>query len=340
VIGIGVIGYGYWGPNLVRNFMERSDATVRHLSDLDAGRLAVAKARYPTIVTSTDYTEMLSDPKVDAVVIATPVATHYPLAKAILESGRHVLIEKPMTDRSETAEELIALAARKGKVIMVDHTFIYSGPVRKMKEIIDSGELGELYYVDSVRVNLGLFQQDVNVLWDLGAHDIAIMNWLIGSEPLAVSAIGAAHFKDGAEDIAYMTALYPNNCIAHLHTNWLAPVKVRMTLIGGSRRMIVYDDMEPSEKIKVYDKGMSVTTREDIYRILVQYRAGDMHAPRLDQTEPLSAECAHFLDCIRTGATPITGGELGLSVVRILDAAQRSLKEQGRLVPLRGSAEA
>jgi predicted dehydrogenase len=197
-----------------------------------------------------------------------------------------------------------------------------------------------MYYVDSVRVNLGLFQQDVNVLWDLGAHDISIMNYLICDEPEAVSAIGAAHFKDGAEDIAYMTAMYPNKCIAHLHTNWLAPVKVRMTLIGGSRKMIVYDDMEPSEKIKVYDKGLSVQTREDIYKILVQYRSGDMHAPQLDQAEPLQTECRHFLDCIKTGATPLTDGKLGLSVVRILEAASRSLKEAGRLVPLRKPAGA
>ena len=307
-----------------------------HLADFDAGRLAVAKSRYPALTVSTDYRDMLRDSRVDAVAIATPVSTHFKLAKEVLESGRHVLIEKPMTEKAELAEQLIELGLSKKKVVMVDHTFLYSGPVRKIKEMIDREELGEIYYFDSVRVNLGLFQQDVNVLWDLGAHDLAIMNYLLGGAPSSVSAIGAWHFKEGAEDIAYLTALYDNRCIAHFHTNWLAPVKVRMTLIGGSKKMIVYDDTQASEKVKVYDKGVSVETREDIYKVLVQYRSGDMHAPRLDQTEPLQEECKDFLHCIATGAKPISDGELGLKVVRVLEAAQISMREMGRLVPISG----
>lgn len=337
MINIGVIGYGYWGPNLVRNFSEIPESTVLHLSDLDEKRLAVAKARYPTINVSTDYREMIRDSRVDAVVIATPVATHFNLAKEILESGRHVLIEKPMTDSSEKAEQLLELGERKRRIVMVDHTFLYSGAVRKIKEIIDRQEMGEIYYFDSVRVNLGLFQQDVNVLWDLGAHDISIMHYLLGGMPEQVSALGAWHFKEGAEDIAYLTALYDNSCIAHFHTNWLAPVKVRMTLIGGSRKMIVYDDNETSEKVKVYDKGVSVESREDMYRILVQYRSGDMHAPRLDQTEPLQEECRDFLACISDPSRkPVSDGQLGLKVVRVLEAGLRSMREGGRLIRLSG----
>ncbi|HMC82308.1 MAG TPA: Gfo/Idh/MocA family oxidoreductase [Candidatus Polarisedimenticolia bacterium] len=339
MIHLGIIGYGYWGPNLTRNFVEIPESTVVHVADLDPARLALARSRYPGVKVSTDSREMLKDPRVDAVAIATPVSTHYELAREVLESGRHVLVEKPMTETVRDGERLIELAEKKNRVLMVDHTFLYAGAVRKIKEIMDRRELGEVYYFDSVRVNLGLFQQDVNVLWDLAAHDVAIMNHVLGLMPTAVSAIGAWHFKEGAEDIAYLTALFEGRCIAHFHVNWLAPVKVRMTLIGGSRKMVVYDDTQASEKVKVYDKGLSVETREDIYRILVQYRSGDMQAPQLDPTEPLQIECLHFLDCIRTGRKPLSDGQLGLNVVRILQAAQRSMRNRGRIVPVNGSAD-
>ena len=337
MIRLGIIGYGYWGPNLARNFMELPESSVLHIADLDPARLARAKARWPAAKVSTDWREMLRDPNVDAVAIATPVSTHYELAREVLDSGRHVLIEKPMTATVDEADRLVEQAARLQKVLMVDQTFLYAGAVRKIKEIVDRQELGEIYYFDSVRVNLGLFQKDVNVLWDLAAHDISIMLHLLGLVPTGVSALGAAHFRDGGEDIAYLTALFDGRCIAHFHVNWLAPVKVRMTLIGGSRRMIVYDDTLTSEKVKIYDKGVSVDSREDLYNILVQYRSGDMHAPKLDQTEPLQIGCLHFLDCIRTGRPPLSDGRLGREVVRVLEAAQTSLRSGGRVVLLGGA---
>jgi len=337
VIRLGIIGYGYWGPNLVRNFMELPESTVAHVADLDPTRLARAKARWPGVKVSTDWREILRDPTVDAVAIATPVSTHFELAREVLESGRHVLIEKPMTATVDEADRLVEIAGLSQKILMVDQTFLYAGAVRKIKEIVDRKELGDIYYFDSVRVNLGLFQKDVNVLWDLAAHDISIMLHLLGLMPTGVSALGAAHFQDGSEDIAYLTALFDGQCIAHFHVNWLAPVKVRMTLIGGSRKMIVYDDTLTSEKVKIYDKGVSVETREDLYNVLVQYRSGDMHAPKLDQTEPLQIGCLHFLDCIRTGRPALSDGRLGRDVVRVLEAAQISLRDGGRVVAVGGA---
>ena len=272
---------------------------------------------------------ILDDPEIDAVVIATPVSTHYELAKRALEQGKHVLVEKPMTRTAAEGEELIALAEQNGLVLMVDHTFIYTGAVRKMKELIDRRELGKLYYFDSVRVNLGIFQHDIDVLWDLAPHDLSILTHLISATPTHVSATGADHVGHGFADIAYLTVYYASSFLAHFHVNWLSPVKVRQILIGGDRRMLVYDDMEPSEKVRVYDSGIQVTTQEGIYATLVDYRTGDMWAPKLDVSEALSIECAHFVDCVRFKKMPITGGAAGLAVVRLLEAASRSLAAKG-----------
>ena len=333
-IGVGIIGYGYWGPNLLRNFAERDDVTVRACADLSPERRAVAGQRHPGVRITADADAVLTDPAIDAVVIATPVSTHYALARTALEHGKHVLVEKPMTDRSADAEALLALAERQRRVLMVDHTFVYTGAVRRMRAIIDSGELGELHYLDAVRVNLGLFQTDVDVLWDLAPHDLSILAHLVPQPPRAISAAGAHHTGSGLVDVAYMTLHYANNFIAHLHVNWLSPVKVRRMLIGGSRRMLVYDDVEPSEKLRVYDRGIEVATRESMHRTLVDYRLGDMWAPKVDLREALAVECEHFIDCVRGAAVPVTGGEVGLRIVRWLEAASRSLAEGGCQVPV------
>jgi predicted dehydrogenase len=330
-----VLGYGYWGPNLVRNFNEVPDARVIKVCDLRPDRLALIRPRYPTVETTRDYDEMLADPKIDAVAIATPVSTHFEFALKALQSGRHVLIEKPMTASSEDAMRLIDEAERRHCVIMVDHTFVYTGAVRRIQELIASKSLGQINYYDSVRVNLGLFQHDVNVIWDLAVHDLAIMDFVLGAKPYAVTATGMSHVPGQPENIAYLTLFFESNLIAHINVNWLAPVKVRRTLIGGSRRMIVYDDLEPSEKIKVYDKGITVANnRESLYKMLVGYRTGDMWAPQLDMTEALKIQATHFVRCIEDRVPVITDGEAGLRVVRLLEAATQSLAERGRLVEL------
>jgi predicted dehydrogenase len=333
-VGVGIIGYGYWGPNLLRNFAERDDVTVRACADLSPERRAVAAQRHPGVTITADADAVLTDPAIDAVVIATPVSTHYALARTALERGKHVLVEKPMADRAADAEALLALAERQGRVLMVDHTFVYTGAVRRMRAIIDSGELGELHYLDAVRVNLGLFQTDVDVLWDLAPHDLSILAHLVPEAPRAISAAGAHHTGSGLVDVAYMTLHYASNFIAHLHVNWLSPVKVRRMLIGGSRRMLVYDDVEPSEKLRVYDRGIEVATRESMHRTLVDYRLGDMWAPKIDLREALAVECEHFIACVRGAAGPATGGEGGLRIVRWLEAASRSLAEGGCQVPV------
>lgn len=341
MIRVGVIGYGYWGPNLVRNFMGAPGATVAAVSDLRAERLTEIHARYPGVKTTTNHAEVFADASIDAVVIATPVSTHFNLGMQALAAGKHVLIEKPMTASTKDAERLIETAQRRNLVLMVDHTFVYTGAVRKMRELLDAGRLGQLYYYDSVRVNLGLFQHDVNVLWDLAVHDLAIMDHLIVEKPVAVAVSGMAHLPGHPANIAYLTCFFESNFIAHLHVNWLAPVKVRRTLLGGTGQMIVYDDLEPDEKIKVYDKGVSSPkSEEQMHQLMVNYRAGDMWAPRLERAEALSVEAAHFLDCIRSGTTPLTDGEAGLRVVKILEAADQSLASGGRpvsLQPARGA---
>lgn len=335
MIGIGVIGYGYWGPNLVRNFADAENARVVMVADLRSERLRLAGIRYPSIKLTTNYEELISNPAVDAVVIATPVSTHFDLGYKALQAGKHVLVEKPLTSTSHQAKRLIEEAKRRQVVLMVDHTFVYTGAVRKIKDLVQRGELGEIYYYDSVRVNLGLFQHDVNVIWDLAVHDLAIMDYVLPSHPVAVLATGVSHVPETPENIAYITLFFSGNLIAHIHVNWLAPVKVRRTLIGGSRKMIVYDDLEPSEKVKVYDKGILTNKNvESIYQMLIGYRTGDMWAPRLDHTEALRTEVASFLQCVDKGTRPLTDGVVGLRVVQLLEAATESLKAHSQVVRL------
>jgi len=335
VIKFGVIGYGYWGPNLVRNIFEVAGTQVVAVSDMREDRLRQVKNRYPSVETTTDYRQLLDNPEIDAIAIATPVSTHFDLALQALQSGKHVMVEKPMTSSSEQALRLIDEAARRKLTLMVDHTFVYTGAVRKIKEMVSSGKLGDIYYYDSTRINLGLFQRDVDVIWDLAVHDLAIMDYVLPSSPCAVAATGINHVSGGTENLAYITMFFEENVIAHVNVNWLSPVKVRRTLIGGSKQMIVYDDMEPSEKVKIYDKGITVNgTPDSIYKALVGYRSGDMFAPQLDVSEALKVEIQHFAECIATGAEPLTGGEAGLRVVRILESASLSMKQRGKLVDL------
>lgn len=337
-IRVGIIGYGYWGPNVVRNFAEVAGAEVRAICDGNPERLAQAQARYPAVNAISDWRAMIEDPDIDAVVIMTPVASHYPLALVALQAGKHVLVAKPIAASSEHASELIEEAARRNRVLMVDHTFIYTGAVRKIKESVEQGSLGRLYYYDSVRVNLGLIQPDVNVLWDLAVHDLSIMDYVLGVQPFAVAATGAAHIPGKPVNTAYLTCFFDNELIAHHHVNWLAPVKIRRTLLCGDRQMVVYDDLEPSEKVKIYDKGITLSDRpEGVYQSMVAYRTGDMWAPKLSLTEGLRVEAEHFLECIREGRQPLSDGESGLRVVRILEAATRSLTQRGQPVELSGT---
>lgn len=335
MIKVGVIGHGYWGPNLVRNFMAAKGSSVTAVCDQREERLAALRKVYPTLKTYTKASDLISDTSVDAVVIATPVSSHVELAMAALKAGKHVLVEKPLAPSSDSASALIDEAAKRDLVLLVDHTFVYTDAVRKIRELIASGQLGEIYYYDAVRVNLGLFQHDVNVIWDLAIHDLSIMDFVLPNKPVAVAATGISHVPGQPENVAYITLFFPNQQIAHVHVNWLTPVKVRHTLIGGSEKMILYDDLEPSEKLKVYDKGITVTPGpEDVYKMLVSYRLGDMWAPRLDNTEALQTEALHFVDCIENKAQPLTDGHAGLRMVKMIEAAERSLQQRGGLVEL------
>ena len=335
MIKVGVIGYGYWGPNLVRNFMEAPGSTVVSVCDLRSERLDGLKVRYPSVKTVSDYCELLRDSSIDAIVIATPVSSHFDLGMAALKAGKHVLIEKPLAANSEQATQLIEEAAARQRVLMVDHTFVYTAAVRKIRELITGNALGDIYYYDAVRVNLGLFQHDVNVIWDLAIHDLSIMEYVLPTKATAVSATGISHIPGQPENVAYITLFFPNAQIAHVHVNWLTPVKVRHTLIGGSDKMILYDDLEPSEKVKIYDKGVTISqSPEAVYEMLVSYRSGDMWAPRLDVTEALQTEAQHFIDCIVHGKKPETDGAAGLRLVKIVEAAEKSLRERGQLVEI------
>jgi predicted dehydrogenase len=335
MIGVGVIGLGYWGPILLRNLADAAGVKVVGICDRRPERLALMASRVPAARATSEARELIQDPAVDAVAIATPVSTHYELALAALGAGKHVLVEKPLAATSEQARRLIDEAARCRLVLMVDHTFIYTGAVRKIAALIESGELGDLYYYDSVRINLGLFQHDVNVIWDLAVHDLSIMDHVLPFRPRAVSATGMTHVAGGHENIAFLTLFFDNTFIAHIHVNWLAPVKVRRTLISGSSRMIVYDDLEPSEKIKIYDRGITLDADPDkVYDTMLRYRAGDMWAPRTDPTEALTTEVAHFVDCVGSGAHPTTDGASGLRVVQLVEAASESMAARGRLVEL------
>jgi predicted dehydrogenase len=335
MIGIGIIGYGYWGPNLVRNFTQTDGAKVVSVCDQRSARRAQVEAHYPAIKAVADVSEMLANPAIDAVAIATPVFSHFDLAMQALKAGKHVFVEKPFTTTSEQAVRLIEEAEKRQLVLMVDHTFLYTSAVRKIKDLIDQGSLGQLYYYDSVRVNLGIFQHDVNVLWDLAVHDLSIMDFVLGRAPTMIAATGIASVPGQPESLAYLTCFFEDNLIAHFHVNWLAPVKIRRTLIGGSEKMITWDDMELSEKLKIFDKGITLNNGpEGVYQLQVGYRAGDMWAPHLPNVEALQVEAQHFLECIEHNRQPISDGHAGLRVVRILEAASQSMAQHGHPVEL------
>jgi predicted dehydrogenase len=332
-MNFGVIGYGYWGPNIVRNLTTLEGSRVLAIAEMSSSARKRAQTAYPGISVTPDACDVITSPKIDAVAVVTPVWTHYELAKAALENGKHVFVEKPFTSNTEQAEELIELARKKNLTIMVDHTFLFTGAVKKISQLLDEGTLGKLYYYDATRVNLGLFQHDINVLWDLAPHDLSIMDHLMKASPEAVVATGQKHLN-GHEDVAYMTLYFPEKIIAHINVNWLSPVKVRTTLMGGEKRMLVWNDLEADEKVKVYDRGVDVTNREGVYELLVNYRSGDMWAPQLEQVEALRQELTYFVDCVSTGQQPINDGCAGLRIVKMLEAASESLQKRGSLVYL------
>jgi predicted dehydrogenase len=332
-VRVGVIGYGYWGPNIARNIHGLDNCELAAICDRSPAALQRAQRAYPGVSMTTDLADVLTSPDVDAVAVITPVWTHFELAKAALENGKHVFVEKPFTSTSRQAEELIELAERKNLKIMVDHTFLFGGPVKKIRELVDTGALGPLYYFDSTRVNLGLFQHDVSVVWDLAPHDLSIMDYVIAEKPEAVVATGGNHLN-GHADMAFITIYFPGNIIAHINVNWLSPVKVRTTLIGGKDKMLVWNDLEADEKIKVYDKGVQITNGQSVYDLLVSYRSGDVWSPKVEQAEALKVELGYFIDCIRNDTTPSNDGAAGLRVVRLLEAADVSLKDRGQLIRL------
>jgi len=332
-VNFGVIGYGYWGPNVVRNLASLEGSHVSAIAEVSAAARTRAQKAYPGVKVTANTAEVISSPEIDAIAVVTPVWTHYELVKAALENGKHVFVEKPFTSNAAQGEELINLAQQKNLKIMVDHTFLFTGAVKKISQLLEEGTLGKLYYYDSTRVNLGLFQHDVNVLWDLAPHDLSIMDYLIKSSPEAVVATGQNHLN-GHEDVAFMTVYFPQNVIAHINVNWLSPVKVRTTLIGGEKRMLVWNDLEADEKLKVYDKGVNITSREGVYELLVHYRTGDMWSPQLEQVEALRQELIYFVDCVSSGKDAFNDGCAGLRVVKMLEAANESMSKRGSLVYL------
>lgn len=333
MINIAIIGYGYWGPNLVRNFASTNGCNVHTVADSRIERLETLKRNYPLIHTTQNSDIIFEDRNIDAVVIATPVFTHFALAKKALLAGKHVLLEKPMTTTVREAEELIILSEQQGKVLMVDHTFLYTGAVQKMKNMIEHGEIGKIKYFDSTRINLGLFQPDVNVLWDLAPHDISMLHYLVEEKPYSVNATGISHTKNGIENIAYLTVNYQSDFIAHFNCSWTSPVKVRQTLIGGDKKMIVYNDLDPYEKIRLYDTGFQhVMDEEDKTRIMVDYRAGDIYIPKVDGKEALAGVASDFISAIVNNTNPVSDYHSGLAVIKILEAAQQSIKNNGKEV--------
>lgn len=335
MINVAIIGYGYWGPNLVRNFNSVEGCHVKWVSDLRLPRLEIVQKQYPSIQITDDVEKIFDDKDVDAVVIATPVHQHYPLALKALHAGKHVLIEKPMTQSVEEAEKLGALSEEKGLTLMVDHTFLYTGAVQKIKELIDKDEIGDIEYFDSTRINLGLFQQDVNVLWDLAPHDISILFHLVKERPSSVCATGVSHTPNGIENIAYLAVHYASQKIAHFSCSWTSPVKLRTILIGGSKKMVLFDDVEPSEKVKIYDTGYHVSSDEDKRRLLIDYRTGDIFTPKLAQKEALFGMASDFVQAINTGSSPLSNWQLGRDVVSLLEAAQESIRNKGKEVILK-----
>ena len=338
MVNIGLIGCGYWGPNLIRNFSQIKGCNMHSCSDLREDRLAHMKSLYPNLQTTKDYKEIIENQKIDAVVIATPVSTHYKIAKEALENNKHVLIEKPITKTSAEAKELISLAKKHGKVLMVDHTFEYNSAVKKIRELIAKGELGNIYTIDMVRVNLGLFQKDINVVEDLLPHDASILMRLLGEMPEKVKTTAEAYVQKGIEDSAYITLKFKNKAMANIHVSWLDPCKIRRTTIVGSKKMLVYDDLEPNEKLKIYDKGVSVENAGEAGRKYYDtfaefqylYRSGDVYSPKLEDSEPLRNVCVHFIDCIKSGKAPLSGGVSGLRVVKVVEAALESLRNSGK----------
>jgi predicted dehydrogenase len=333
-VNCAIIGFGYWGPNLVRNFAAAADCHVHTIADLSPERLAAATRLYPGLHTSSDIDAVINDTAIDCVVIATPVFTHFDLAKKALNAGKHVLLEKPMTDTVAHAEELIELAIRHGKTLMVDHTFLYTPSVRKIKALIEEGSIGKFKYFDSTRINLGLIQQDVNVLWDLAPHDISILDFLEPTLPISVNATGVSHIHNGIENIAYLSVNYQHDFMAHFNCSWSSPLKIRMMLVGGDHKMVVFNDMEPTEKIKIYDTAHSVRTPEEKQRILVDYRVGDVYIPKLEGGEALAGMAKDFIQSIMTGKEPVASYRSGLNTVKILEAAQHSIKQQGKEIKL------
>lgn len=336
MIRVGVIGYGYWGPRVARNFHDQEDCELTVISDQRPEALRRAKQAFPHMALTQDAFEVITSPHIDAVAVVTPVSTHFKLAKAALENGKHVFVEKPFTSTAMQAIELIELAERKHLQIMVDHTFLFTGAVKKMRQLIDDATLGHLYYYDSTRVNLGLFQHDVNVIWDLAPHDLSIMDHLIKHKPEVVIATGQVHLN-GFEDLAYITVYFADKMMAHINVNWLSPVKIRTTLIGGQKKMLVWNDLDADEKIKVYDKGVNVTNGaagQTIYDLLVSYRSGDMWSPKIDGAEALTTEVKYFAECVSNNERPFNDGMAGLRVVKMLEAADQSLKARGRPVEL------
>ena len=333
MLKFGVIGYGYWGPNIVRNLRNLEGCQVVGICDQSPGARKRIQAAHPGVPVYSDSKELIGSPEADAIAVITPVWTHYELAKAGLENGKHIFVEKPFTSKTSQAEELINLAEQKNLRIMVDHTFLFTGAVRKIRQLLKEGTLGKLYYYDSTRVNLGLFQHDCNVIWDLAPHDLSIMNDLLNKDAEAIVATGQTHLN-GYEDIAFITAYFPDKMIAHINVNWLSPVKVRTTLIGGEKKMLVWNDLEADEKLKIYDKGVDVKSQEGLYNLLVSYRSGDMWAPQVEQVEALRVELSYFADCIRKNDKPFNDGCAGRKVVQMLEAADESLAKRGALVYL------
>ncbi len=333
-IKIGIIGYGYWGPNLVRNFSEISECQIKGVADLSKARLKLFKQKYPSLIATQDVNDLIKNRDIDAIVVATPVRYHYELAKKILLSGKHVLIEKPMTTSVKEAKDLINISRQKNKVLMVDHTFLYTGAVQKIKSLVNRNEIGKVKYFDSTRINLGLFQSDINVLWDLATHDLSILHYLIKEKPRSVQAIGISHTNNGVENIGYMILKYKSGLIAHFNCSWCSPVKIRTILIGGDKKMILYNDIEPTEKVKVYDTGYKLKRDEDKRNILVDYRIGDIFAPKTEDKEALLTMAKDFIDSIIKNKEPVSNGLLGLNVVNILETAQFSIKNRGKEICL------
>lgn len=331
---IGVIGLGYWGPNIVRNFITHPDVEKIYCCDLDVGKFKNFAKSFYSIEFKQNYKEMLLDNSIDAVAIVTPVETHFAIAKEAMLKGKHVLVEKPMTATVNEAIELNELSLKLNKVLMVDHTFLYSEPVIKLKELYNSGELGDLYYYDSVRINLGLFQREANVIWDLAPHDFSIMQYIIDAKPLSLIAMGADHVGKGFEDIAYVHVDFGNNLIAHFHLNWLSPIKVRKLMISGTKKMVVYDDLEIVEKIKIYDKGIEVKNSSELQRLLVNYRTGSIFSPNIDNSEALSNVIKNFINSVKGYEQPKSNGIIGIDVMRLLEATQQSLLGNGKIIYL------